>query len=382
MSPGMRRSRGIAAGIGAAGALVGLGAAVAGSTQVFRAYLVAYLFWLGVALGSLALLMLYHLVGGVWGYVLRRLLESAALTLPLMAVLFLPLLFGLHHLYPWTNPAGSGAQPLPNRAYLNVPFFLVRAAVYFGVWTLLAVLFARWSLEQDRTGGRDVAVKMQRLAGPGLVLYAVTMTFGGWDWIMSLQPAWWSSIFGMILIVGQALSALGVMVILARLFTAGGPFEDLGRPSTFHDFGNLMLMLVMLWAYLSFSQFLIIWAGNLTDEIVWYMPRYKTSWVWVSGALLLFYFFVPFVLLLFRRTKRHMKVLAVLAAGILVMRWVELVWTVEPSFDPSGIAFHWLDLVLPIGMGGIWFAVFAGLLARAPLLARHDARMEGAESHA
>ena len=374
-----------AAGAGGAGIVLIALARAFGPAPLMRAWLIGWLFWLGIALGSLGLLMLYHLTGGVWGYAVRRPLEAAALTVPLLALLFLPLLFGLHDLYPWTNGAGGAAEPLANRAYLNVPFFLLRAGIYFTTWTGLALLFARWSAEQDEADtakGAALALRMQRLAGPGLVLYVVTMTFAGFDWLMALERGWWSSIFGMIVVVGQALSALALMILVAARLEAQGRLLGLGRPSTFHDFGNLMLMLVMLWAYLSFSQFLIIWSGNLTDDISWYLPRYRTSWVDVSAALLLFYFFVPFALLLFRQAKRRAPLLRAIASGLLLMRWVELVWTVEPSFDRHGFVLRLSDVVMPAAIGAIWLMVFRVLLGRAPILARHDPRLRQATSHA
>jgi hypothetical protein len=367
----------------AAGLLLFVVARALGSELILRAWLIGWLFWLGVALGSLGLLMLYHLTGGIWGYALRRPLEAAALTLPFLAVLFLPLLYGVHDLYPWSNRAAQSTEV--NRLYLNVPFFVVRAVICFAAWTVMALLFARWSGEQDRADparGALLALRMQRLAGPGLVLYVVTATFAGFDWLMSLEPGWWSSVTGMIVVVGQALSALALMVILAAHLESDGRLGDVAPPSTFLDLGNLMLMLVMLWAYLAFSQFLILWSGNTTDDITWYMPRYRTSWVVVSAALLIFYFFVPFALLLFRGAKRRAAILQALSAGLLLMRWVELVWTVEPSFDRHGVVFRWPDAVLCALLGAIWIGAFRVLLHRAPLLARHDPRLRAAVSHA
>lgn len=366
--------------LGVAALLVALGGAAIDGDRFLRAYLVGWLLWLGVALGSLALLMLYHLVGGMWGHLLRRLLEAATRTLPLLLLLFLPIAGGMGRIYPWTG-GGEGA-PAHNALYLNAPFFLARAAACFAVWIVLSSLLCRWSRRQDETGDGRWALRLQQLSGPGLVLWAVTMTFAGWDWIMSLEPEWWSTIYGMSLLVGQGLSALALMIVLARTLGGDEPLARVARAPVFHDLGNLMLALVMVTAYLAFSQYLIVWSGNLTDEIRWYMPRARTSWGWLAIALVLFYFFVPFVLLLSRRTKRRAAALAGVAAGILVMRLVELIWLVEPSFAPGGLAVHWLDVMVPVGLGGVWLAWFVSRLRREPLLPLHDTRVERAVTHA
>jgi hypothetical protein len=356
--------------------------ALSGSSQFFQSYLIAYELCLGVALGSMAILMLYHLVGGMWGYAIRRPLEAASRTLPLLAVFFVPLLFGLSDLYPWARPGAMSDELLRQKAaYLNVPFFIVRAAIYFAVWIFLSWRLNRLSQEQDHTDDEAVALKLQKMSGPGLIAYGLTVTFAGWDWMMSLDPKWWSSIYGMGIMVGQGLSALAVMVLVARRLADEEVYREVAGKRVFHDLGNLLLMLVILWAYMAFSQFLIIWAGNLADEIVWYVPRYKTSWEWIALSLVIFYFFAPFLLLLSRQAKRSRTMLARIAGVILVMRLADLIWSIEPSFKPKGLSIHWMDIVLPVGLGGIWFAAFAAQMKKMPVLALHDARVEGAVQH-
>ena len=353
-------------------------AALLGSAPVFfRAYLVGYLLWLGVAAGSLGLLMLYHLVGGLWGYPIRRPLEAAAGTLPSLFLLFLPLLAGLHHLYPWTRPGALADELLRHKSvYLNVPFFTGRAVFYFAVWSLLAGLLRRWSAAEDRDGRPAASEKMRRLSGPGLAIYIVTMTFAGFDWVMSLHPLWWSTMLGMWMVVGQGLAALSFIILTECLLARRPGYAAEVTPKRVQDLGNLTLMFVMLWAYLSFSQFLIIWSGNLPEEIEWYLPRVRTSWVYVAGALLLLHFAVPFLLLLMRTVKRSASLLAGLAAALLVMRLVDLLWTVVPAFEPRGLRLHWIDLAAPVGLGGLWVALFLGRLGRRPLLAPHDVRLK------
>jgi hypothetical protein len=358
---------------GAAGilALAACAAGAAGSPdQFFRSYLFAYLFWIGIALGCFAIVMLHHLVGGGWGVVIRRLLESGAGTLPLMAVLVLPLVAGLPRLYVWARPeAVAGDELLRHKApYLNVPFFVGRLVFYFAVWIVLAHLLNKWSEEQDRTLSPQVKTRLQLLSGPGLVLYGLTVTFASVDWVMSLEPHWFSTIYGILFMTGEALATLAFVILALLVLVRRKPMADVLKARHFHDLGNLMLAFVMLWAYVSFSQFLIIWSGNLPEEIPWYLRRLDGGWAWVAVVLVVFHFALPFVLLLSRQNKQRLPILAGIAGGVLVVRLVDLFWMVMPAFHPGGFRVHWMDLLMPVGIGGLWLAAFAWRLKRRPLL--------------
>lgn len=348
--------------------------------EFFHAYLMAYLFWIGIALGCLALLMLHHLVSGRWGFVIQRLLESAATTLPLLALLFIPLLFGLRELFLWARPEAVAAQAIlrHRQPYLNTPFFLARAVLYFGVWVLLASRLSRWSLTQDRTAEAALTRRLRLLSGPGLVLYGLTVTFAAFDWVMTLGPQWHSTIFGAVFIVGQALAALCFIVVVTRRLTHGGPLQGVISAQQFHDLGNLILAFVMLWAYMAFSQYLIIWSGNLPDEIPWYASRLVGAWTWVAMFLIAFHFAVPFLLLLSRTTKRRAEILTGVAVWLLVMRMVDLHFIVTPALHPGQVTIHWMDLLAPVGIGGVWLWAFLGGLQGKSLLPLHDARFAGA----
>jgi len=327
----LRRSpAGASAAIGA----VSLGLCAAGGfanpAQFFHSYLVAYLLWVGVALGSLAILMLYHMVGGKWGFVLRRILEAAVRTFPLLAALFLPIFFGRAYIYPWARPAEVAADPiLAMRAtYSSAGFFAIRTAALFAVWILLATLLNRWSARQDESDDPVFAVKMQRLSAPGLILYGVTTFIASVDWVMSLMPHWYSSIFGMIFMVGHGVSSMAFVIVCVRLLSREERFAENAEPAVLHDLGNLLFMFLMLWAYTAFSQLIITWSGNLPEEIPWYLPRLKTSWKFVSLALLLFYFGSPFLLLLSRRIKTDLRRLSTVALWVLALRVLDLIWMV------------------------------------------------------
>jgi hypothetical protein len=341
--------------------------------QLFRSYLIAYLFWFSVALGCLPLLMLHHLVGGTWGFVIRRILEAGTRTLPLMAVLFVPLLFGIHSLYEWSHPDVVAGDVVleAKRAYLNVPFFIVRAIFYFAVWMAFAFFLNRWSDEQDATGNPAIVRRFQLLSAPGIVAYCLAITFAAIDWAMSLEPHWFSTIYGILFIVGQSLAALAFVIPIAAMLSEAPPVSEVMKAPVFQDLGNLLLAFVMLWAYISFSQYLIIWSGNLPEEITWYLNRGRNGWQWVAAFLALFHFAVPFALLLGRGNKRNKMLLAGIATAVLLMRWVDVYWLVAPAFFPA-VRVHVVDVVLFVVIGAIWLLVFFNQLTKRALLPQRD----------
>lgn len=348
-------------------------------SDFLRSYLVAFLFWLGIALGCLAVLMLQHLTGGQWGLVIRRILESGAATLPVTFVLVVPVALGLRQVYGWSNP-GAPATASINHSYLNVPFFLLRMAFYFGSWFLLSYFLNKWSDEQDRTADPALLNRFQTLSGGGLVLYGLTVTFASVDWVMSLEPHWASTIYGMLYMTEQGLAAFAFAIAVLMLLADREPFADFVRPAHFHDLGTLMFAFIMLWAYVAFDQFLIIWSGNLVEEIPWYLRRFSGGWIWVALAIVLFHFVLPFFLLLQRSLKQKMGIVAWIAIFLLVMRLVNLFWMVlpAPTRDQAVGRFSWMGVLAPVGVGGIWIAAFIQQLKRRPLLPLHDPRLQEA----
>jgi len=356
-----------------AGALCVLGA-LASPSQFLRSYLVAYLFFTGIALGCLAILMIQHITGGAWGAVIRRQLESATRTLPLMALLFLPLAAGLRELYKWARPDVVNDDPLlaHKAVYLNPTFFNLRAILYFAAWIIVARALNRWSVEQDRTGDPLPGQRLELLSRGGLALLGITMTFASIDWMMSLEPHWFSTIYGIIFMGGSVLSAFAFAIAMLALAANGEPLADVITPRALNDLGNLLLAFVMLWAYFSFSQFLIIWAGNLPEEIPWYIARLRGGWQWVALGLVVCHFALPFLVLLPRAVKRRAPVLGAVALGLLVVRFVDLFWVVTPAFRPANLAVHWLDAAAALAVGGFWLATFVWQLGERPLVPLHD----------
>lgn len=383
------QKRGLLVGIGGLllfaifGAIAGQHAGPAGWQQLFRSYLFAYLYWLCIPSGCLGLLMLHHLTSGRWGYPLRRIFEAGSRSLGLMAVLFLPVLAGMPRLYEWARPADVAADPVLQQKqwYLNSPGFIVRAILYFAILLVLAGLLNKWSREQDRTGDPKLKDRMGALSAPGVILWALIVTGASVDWVMSLEPHWFSTIYGMLWIVIEVLAAMSFSVFVLRMLADHEPVKDAVDPPRFNDLGNLMLTFVMLWAYLSFDQLLITWAGNLKDEIPWYAQRAFGAWAPVGVILVLLHFFLPFFLLLQRGVKRRLRRLSAVAAWIVALTLVDVYWIVVPSYERSAPRVHWLDVLAVIGIGGLWVGTFLGQLKKLPLLPLHDPRFEGVLEH-
>lgn len=338
----------------------------------FRAYLVAFLYWNELTLGCLALLMLHHLAGGRWGFVIQRLLAAGARTVPLMAALFLALIFGIRFLYPWASvDIVEGEELLLAKSlYLNVPFFLLRAAIYFASWFALAFVITRRSYRYDETGDERVLRRADRLSAFGLIVYVLTSTFAAIDWSMSLDPNWFSAVYGWLFAARQVLGGMALAIVALGLVWQREALRPLVTPRIVNDLGNLLLAALLTWAYLAFIQFLVIWYGNIPEEVVWYVERSEGGWRWLIISVAVLQFAVPGVLLLIRNVKRSILLLAAIAGLITITRLASLYWLVMPSLLPR-FSLHWLDVALPIGMGGLWLAVFIWQLRRhhlAPLV--------------
>lgn len=347
---------------GLVGVTLSLLGAFADAAVFFRSYLLAYVYWISFALASLGLTLLHNLTGGRWGVVIRSFLNSGMSTLPLMALLVIPILVGIPTLYHWAHQdAVAHDAVLQHKApYLNVTAFVVRTVFYFTLWIATAVLLrgprAKW------------------ISGPALILFVFSVTFAAVDWIMSLEPHWYSTIYGAILIVGQALQTLALCVILLALLADKEPFVRFLHPLHFHDLGNLIFAFTVLWAYTAFSQFLIIWSGNLPEETPWYLRRTNEGWQMVTVILMLFHFAVPFFLLLMRYVKRRARLLARVAAGILIVRVIDLFYWIEPAHS-SGLVVSWMHLTALVGIGGIWLYLFLRRLGQGPVLDVNDPRL-------
>jgi len=365
--------------VGIAGVLLSLLAFSLDRQQFLRSYLFAYLYWTGMALGCLGILLMHHVVGGKWGMVIRRLCEAGARTLPFMGLLLVPVLLGMTTLYVWARPeAAHDANIQSKAAYLNIPFFVGRTIFYFGIWFIYSHLLSTWSAELDRTKNQQISSRMRAVSAPGLVVFTLTTTFAFIDWIMSLEPHWFSTIYGAMFTIGEMLESFAFVIALLVILSKVSPLKEHITPQHIHDLGNMMFAFMVLWAYLSFSQFLIIWAGNLPEEIPWYISRLQGGWGWVALTLVVFHFAVPFVLLLMRGVKRRPDRLFRVCLLMIAIRLVDVYWITEPAFFGQKLRIHWMDFVTPVAIGGLWLAVFFEQLKSHPLVPIGDARLQGA----
>lgn len=354
--------------IGVVAAIASVVGAFVAPESFYSAYLTGFMFWLGLSLGCMAILMLYHLVGGAWGTVIRRILESGMMTLPLMFILFIPILLNLPKLYFWARPDGLSDPKIAeiHQSYLNFNGILLRYILYFVIWIGMAYFLNRWSTDQDSIAGQST-LRFRAISSIGLVIYSFTISFAVVDWVMSLQARWISTIYGMLFIAGEALSAFCFCVVIESILGKRKPMSNYLTDTEVHDHGKLMLTFVMVWAYFNFSQWLIIWSGNLPEEIPWYLRRLNGGWEAVGIFLVVFHFAVPFALLLSRQLKRKARTLVRLASWLIFMRIVDIYWHIEPVSHKE-FHIHWLHFTIVAGIGGLWMAYFFHNLRSRPLL--------------
>jgi len=356
--------------------ILALGASAFGAfvntKQFFFSYLFAVLFWLGLSLGCFVVTMIHQLAGGRWGHPTRRFLEAGFMVLPLMAVLFIPIVFGLRYLYPWAAEASATG----GRLYQSDWGDIVRQVFFFFVWIWIALRLRIFSLDQDITNDAEPTRRARFLSGPGTVVYGLLVTFASVDWIVSLEKNWYSTMFGVIIAGGQILAAYAFVILLLALFQNQTPFAGVVNKVHYHQLGNLLLTFVLFWTYVSFGQLLIIYSGDIPHELEWYLHRIAGSWKAVIAAIALFHFFLPFFLMLFRGIKRSVIPIATLSGVLLLIHVVDTYWLVMPSLHQHGVSVSWMDFTAPIGVGGLWLAYFLWRLAAAPLLPVNDPGMQ------
>jgi hypothetical protein len=373
--------------VGIAGAAALASGFASGSEQFFRSYLIGFIYWLIIATTCNALLCLHHLVGGQWGVVIRRLLETGGRTIWLNALFAIPILLNLPKLYEWARPeiVAHDKILLQKVKWLNPQFFTIRVAIYFAIWLIMAYLLNKWSSEQEAATTIEQSEiakdKLRNLSGPGIVIHMLTLTFAAFDFGMSLEPHWFSTMYGVLYIIGGALSTMAFIILMLRKLSTGEPMNRLLKPNHFHDLGTLMFAFVVLWAYVNFSQFLIIWAGNLPEETPWYVKRFSGNWNAAAICLMVFHFAVPFFLLLVRFNKKKAAILSTIAIWILCARFLDLAWLIAPAFheveDAGNHFIHWMDLAAPIAIGGIWVGVYVTQLGRRSLQPVEVERLAG-----
>ena len=383
--PATGRFQTTALGVGVVAVVAGAALGFLGDANFYQSYLMAYLFWLGISLGSLVLTFAQHLAGGPWGSLIARPLESAMTLVPLMALLFVPVLIGMGQLYPWTDAAYVASHPTvaAKETYLNVPWFIVRAVTYFAVWTGAALLYRRTSLRQDEDAAKGGALgyRLRSVSGLWLVFYVLTWTFAAVDWGMSLTPEWFSGIYPVILMASQAISAMAVMILVITWLAGRNTTVDkLLTPRRLQDLGNFLLAFTMFWAYTQVSQLIIQWSNNVVETATFYEVRLGPGWVNVAAFLLFFGFFAPFFTLFSRWVKRKRQTLRLVAVWALATQALNWFWFLAPAFEREGFALTLADVLVFVGIGGIWLAAFARQLGSKHVLPANDPRLVAAVS--
>jgi hypothetical protein len=382
-SPNFDRVQRLALVVGGVALVLALVGLVLGPLErFFEAYLMAFVLYIGLSLGCLIMLMVVQLAGGSWGATIRRPLEAGAMVIPVMALLFIPLIFGLGHLYPWTDEAYLASHPTVaiKTNWLNEPFFVIRSVIYLLIWTAIAFYYYRVSKRQDDGDRPDLTDRLKRISGAMIIVYVLTATLAAFDWGMSLRPDWFSGIYGALFMIGQAISAVAFiiifMILTARLYA---PYDKLLTAKRLQDLGNFLMGFIMFWAYVNVSQLIIQWSNNIVETNTWYVARLGEGWVALSAFMLIFHFFAPWMILFSRWVKRKREALIWVAAWMLLMRFFDVFWIFAPEY---GRGLHWLDPVLFIAFGGVWLAAFFARFKRLPPLPLHDPRLKLEDDHA
>jgi hypothetical protein len=327
--------------------------------QFYHSYLAAFVFWTTIGLGGLFFTMLHHLTGATWSVVLRRFAESIMVALPFLVIFFLPIIPGLHDLYHWTHKEAVAADHILQQKtpWLNVPFFLIRVLIYFGIWFLLARTLHGYSLKQDEDTGTDLPDKMRKLSAPGMLLFALTLTYAAFDWLMSLNPHWYSTIFGVYIFTGSLLGGLAFILLSALYLRGKGVLENAITIEHYHDLAKLLFAFTVFWAYISFSQYMLIWYGNIPEETEFFLQRWEGSWKIISLVIVFGHFALPFLILATRAAKRNLNLLRVMGIWFLIIHWVDIYWVVMPNLHEEGFSLSWMDLTTMVGIGGlfVWF---------------------------
>ena len=363
--------------IGALGLLLCCAAFFYNREEFFQSYSFAFLYWGGFSIGGLGVLLMHHTVGGKWGVTIRRLLEAQMRTIPLIAVLIIPILFGLRFLYPWANHDLVMQTPvLQHKApYLNTPFFIGRVVLYFAIFLFWGFRVNRMADRQDETGDPTLRERMRAFSAPGILIFTIIGTFAYIDWILSADVQFFSTVYGAMILIGDILQAIAMSIIVLVLASRENRFGGRVNAPILHDLGNMMFAFVIFWAYLSASQLIIVWPANLPQEIGWYLDRVRGFWKYLAAATALSMFAIPFCLLLSQDRKRHPIRLMRVAIFILCARIVDMFWIVEPTHRTHGFALYWTDFAAFLGIGGIWTYVYLGQLRRRPLLPLRDPRV-------
>ena len=344
---------------GLAGIVLCLAAVYIDPERFYFSYLTAFVFWVGIMLGGLFFTMLHNISGGVWSVVLRRIMEVMGVCAPLFIILFVPLIFGIHDLYHWSHPdiVSHDALLQKKTGYLNIPFFIVRSFFYLLIWSAMALLLFRKSMRQDKAFDAEDQKRIKQISAPGIVVFALTITFASFDWLMSLEPHWYSTIFGVYIFAGSYLAAMAFMIVFALGYRKKGVLRDIITVKHYHDLGKFLFAFTIFWGYMAFSQYFLIWYGNIPEETVWFKFRWVGSWRYITLTLVFGQFLIPFLGLMTRASRRNLSYLKGMSIWLMLMHYVDIYWIVMPVLHPEGLNVSWIDLAALLAVGGtmIWY---------------------------
>ncbi len=345
--------------------------------QFYFSWLVAFVFWTSIALGGLFFTLIHHLTGATWSVVVRRFFEVLMTNMPFLLLMAIPVFLGMHELYHWSHAdAVSHDHLLQHKAaFLNVPFFIIRTLIYFAVWIVLTTLLYRISLKQDDGASSLIIKKLNKVSAPGVILFAFTTAFAAFDWLMSLDPHWYSTIFGVYYFAGSVMAVMAVLILIVMYFRKNGILTDVITPEHDHDFGKLLFTYMVFWAYMAFSQYFLIWYANIPEETVWFIHRWEGSWKLASQLLVLGHFVVPFLILMIRASKRSNLILSFMAIWLLFMHWLDMYWLAVPTLHPHGMQLSWIDLATMLGIGGLYMGLFFYRLRKHAILPIGDPKL-------
>ena len=354
--------------VGVVALLAGVAGYFMDSTRFYFSYLAAYLFWLTAGLGAMFFVLVFHLTGSVWSIVLRRIGETMMMVVPVMGIFFIPLLFGMHDLYHWTHAAPTDKVLQHKAGYLNMPFFIIRSVIYFAAWYWIARSLYKASLSLENEDPVSQIKRMRRTSAAAMFVFAFTVTFAAIDWIMSLEPHWYSTIFGAYIFSGSLVGALSFFVLIGLYLRKKNLLQDVITTEHYHDLAIMIFGFIIFWGYMGFSQYFLMWYANIPEETIYYFKRWQGTWKIFTMTLVLGHFALPFVLLLPRFMKRNLTFLKILAIWLLIMHWIDLYWMVMVNHSPQGIQLHWLDAALFLGLGGIAVGIFWKFFTAHPLV--------------
>lgn len=348
------------------------------SKQFNHSYLTAFVFWWTLCMGGLFFTMLHHLTNATWSIVLRRIAENIMMVLPWMALFVIPVFFGMNDLYKWSLPEVMETDYLIQKkaAYLNVPFFIARTVFYFAVWIILSFSLYRVSVKQDSGHSDAILKRMRVISAPGMILFAITISFAGIDWMMTMDAHWYSTIYGVYVFAGCLLSFLGLITLIGKMMEKRDILTGTITGEHFHDLGRLMFAFTIFWAYIAFSQYFLIWYANIPEETLWYLHRWEGSWKVISMLILFGHFIIPFLLLMTRAAKRNSTFMKIIAAWFIFIHWVDIYWLIGPNLHHHSAHFSWMDLTTVVGIGGILVWLFMARLSSQPLVPVGDPRLQ------